>query len=185
MEKLKWKILKSEVLFNDLWFTVRKDTCEKSDGSIISPYYVYEFPDWVTALALDKEGNVIMVRQYRHALGEVCLEIPGGCIDPEDKNPEHAIARELKEETGYEFETFHYLGKISANPSTNNNIMHMFLATGGVRTSSQELDDNEEILIEKYSIEELKEFIKKNEILQAMHVTTIIYGLSKINELKF
>lgn len=184
MHNLKWKTLKSEVLFNDLWFTVRRDTCETSEGKIISPYYVYEFPEWVTALALDKEGKVIMVRQYRHALGEVCLEIPGGCIDSDDENPQIAIARELKEETGYEFESYHYLGKISANPSTNNNLMHMFLAIGGSQTSSQQLDDNEEILVEKYTVTELKDFIRKNEILQAMHVTTIMYGLIKLNELK-
>lgn len=184
MENLKWRTLESEVLFKDLWFTVRKDTCEASNGKIISPYYVYEFPDWVTALALDEEGKVIMVRQYRHALGEVCIEIPGGCIDNSDENPQQAIARELKEETGYEFSYYEYLGRISANPSTNNNIMHMFLATGGRKTSAQSLDDNEEIIIERYSIDEVKDMLRKNEILQAMHITTIMYGLVKLNELK-
>jgi 8-oxo-dGTP pyrophosphatase MutT (NUDIX family) len=58
---------------------------------------------------------------------------------------EDAISRELKEETGYEFNSYQYLGKTSANPSTHNNWMHFFLATGGKKISSQALDENEEI----------------------------------------
>ncbi|MFN4313646.1 MAG: NUDIX hydrolase [Chitinophagaceae bacterium] len=177
---MKWRILSSEYLFSDLWFKVRRDRCETPDGKIVEPYYVYEFPTWVTAVAITKDGQVIMERQYRHALGEVCLEIPGGCVDDTDANLEVAIRRELKEETGYEFEKLEYLGKISANPSTNNNLMHMFLATGGTRTAEQELDHNEEIQIELISIDELKGRLERNEIVQSMHASCIFYALRKL-----
>ena len=60
---MEWKTIKSEYLFKDLWFTVRKDTCETLDGKIIEPYYVYEFPEWVTAVALTEDGKFIMERQ--------------------------------------------------------------------------------------------------------------------------
>ncbi len=80
-----WKILSSEYLFSDLWFKVRKDKCETPQGKIVDPYYVYEFPTWVTALALTEDGKVILERQYRHALGEICIEIPGGCVDDTDQ----------------------------------------------------------------------------------------------------
>src|ERR1700756_3026950 len=106
MRDLKWKTLKSEYLFKDLWFTVRKDTCERPEGKIIDPYYVYEFPTWVTALALTENNQVIMVRQYRHAIEDICLEIPGGCVDDTDASLQEAIARELLEETGYSFDRF-------------------------------------------------------------------------------
>ena len=78
-----------------------------------------------------RRRKVILERQYRHALGEVCIEIPGGCVDDTDPSLEEAVKRELMEETGYSFSSFEYLGKVSANPSTNNNLMHMFLAKGG------------------------------------------------------
>lgn len=123
---MNWKILSSKYLFKDLWFTVRKDTCQKQDGTIVDPYYVYEFPEWVTAVAITEDGKFIFERQYRHALGETMMEIPGGCVDKEDKDLEAAVARELKEETGYVFSSFEYLGKTSANPSTNSNLMHFF-----------------------------------------------------------
>jgi ADP-ribose pyrophosphatase len=182
---MKWKILSSEYLFNDLWFKVRKDKCEKPDGGIVDPYYVYEFPTWVTALPLTEDGKVILERQYRHALGEVCIEIPGGCVDDTDKNLEEAIARELLEETGYHFSSYEYLGKISANPSTNTNLMHMFLATGGSKVSSQQLDANEEIQVMLVSIDELKAMLRENKIVQSMHTACIMYGLEKLGKLKY
>ena len=182
---MKWKILSSEYLFKDTWFSVRKDRCETPDGKIVDPYYVYEFPTWVTALPVTEDKNVIMVEQYRHALEEISLEIPGGCVDDTDKSLEDAIARELLEETGYEFTHYEYLGKTCANPSTNNNWMHIYLATGGKKVKEQVLDDNEDIDIHLVTIEELKQLVRDNQIIQSMHVTAILYALSKLGELKF
>ncbi|HYC27504.1 MAG TPA: NUDIX hydrolase, partial [Chitinophagaceae bacterium] len=89
---MKWKTLSSEYLFKDTWFTVRKDVCEKPDGKIVEPYYVYEFPTWVSAVALTTDNKVLMVRQYRHAIDETIIEIPGGCVDDTDADFQHAIA---------------------------------------------------------------------------------------------
>ena len=185
MRDLKWKILSSEYLFNDLWFKVRKDICESPEGKIIDPYYVYEFPEWATAFALTEDNKVIMVRQYRHPVGEVIIELPGGCVDDTDKDLQSAIARELLEETGYSFSSYEFLGKISANPSTNTNWMHMFLAKGGKKVSVRKLDHNEEIIVELYSIDELKKMLRENKIIQAMHITCILYALEKIGELSY
>ena len=83
----------------------------------------------------------------------------------------------MLEETGYAFTNFSYLGKVSPNPSTNTNWMHMFLATGGVKKKEQELDHNEEIEVVKISLGELKKLLEENKIIQALHVCTIMYGL--------
>ena len=182
---MKWEILSSEYLFNDLWFKVRKDICETPSGKIINPYYVYEFPEWATAFALTEDNKVILVKQYRHPIGEVIVELPGGCVDDTDKDFQTAIARELLEETGYIFTSYESLGKISANPSTNTNWMHMFLAKGGKKVSEQKLDHNEEIIVELLSIDDVKKLVRENKIVQAMHVTCIWYALEKLNELKY
>ena len=182
---MNWKILSSEYLFNDLWFKVRKDKCETPEGKIVDPYYVYEFPDWVTAMPVTEDGKIILVKQYRHALGETCIEIPGGCVDDSDNNFEEAIARELKEETGYTFSSYEYLGKISANPSTNNNLMHMFLAKGGKLTGKQELDHNEEITVGLYSINDVKQLLKENKIIQSMHLSVCFLALMQLGKLQF
>ena len=182
---MKWKTLSSEYLFRDTWFTVRKDVCQKPDGKIVDPYYVYEFPTWVSALALTKDKKVVMVKQYRHAIEETIIEVPGGCVDESDPSFEHAIARELMEETGHEFSKYEYLGKISPNPSTNTNWMHMFLASGGVKVNEHKLDHNEDIEVVLLSLEELKQLLKDHGIVQAMHITTIMYALEKLGELHY
>ena len=183
MSTLNWKIVKSEYLFNDLWFTVRKDTCERPDGKIITPYYVYEFPAWVTAVALTEDGRVILEKQYRHGIGETAFEIPGGCVDDTDASLQDAIARELLEETGYTFDHYTYLGKTCANPSTNNNWMHMYLATGGKKVAAQSLDDNEEIDVHLAPLQEVKDLLQENKIIQSMHVTALFYALQKLDVL--
>ena len=185
MKDLSWKTIATEYLFEDSWFTIRKDTCETREGKIISPYYVYEFPEWVAAVAFTEEGKIIMERQYRHALSITNFEIPGGCIDPEDSGPEAAIARELLEETGYSFSQYEFLGRTSANPSTNNNWMHIYMATGGKLVREQELDHNEEIEIYLFTVDELKQLIRGNKIIQSMHVTAIFYALSKLGLIQY
>jgi len=181
---MNWKIISSDYLFKDLWFTVRRDTCQRPDGKIISPYYVYEFPEWVSAFALTKDGKVVLEKQYRHGIGETAYELPGGCVDDTDNSLEAAVARELEEETGYRFSEFVYLGKTCANPSTNNNWMHMFLATGGELSSSQALDDNEEIEVHLKTMDELLELLNTNKIIQSMHVTICYYALQRLGVLR-
>jgi ADP-ribose pyrophosphatase len=180
MKDLTWKTLSSKYLFKDTWFTLRSDTCETPDGKIISPYYVYEFPTWVIAVALTADGKFILERQYRHALGVTCLELPGGCVDDTDATLEAALRRELLEETGYSFDTVEWLGKTSANPSTNNNWAHFYLATGGKRMQEQQLDFNEEIEVYLYTVDELKELLREGGIIQSMHVTALFYALTRL-----
>lgn len=182
---MKWKTISSQYLFDDLWFKVRKDICQASDGREIDPYYVYEFPEWATAFALTEDNKVVLVKQYRHPIGEVILELPGGVVDDTDKDFQTGVERELLEETGYSFSSFESLGKISANPSTNTNWMHMFLAKGGKKVAEQKLDHNEEIIVELYTIEEVKQLLRENKIVQSMHVTTMLYALEKIGELSY
>jgi ADP-ribose pyrophosphatase len=183
-EHLKWKTLSSEYLSDKTWFTVRKDTCQKNDGSIVDDYYVFEFPDWATAFPVTTDGKIIMTKQYRHALGEVGIELPGGVVE-KGESFEEGIKRELLEETGYAFDEVKPLGKISANPSTNTNLMHMFLATGGKKVKEQSLDANEEIEVLELSFDELMQLIDENKIMQSMHITTIYYALKALGKLSF
>ena len=182
---MEWKVLDSSYLFKDMWFKVRKDTCQRPDGRIVAPYYVYEFPEWVTAVALTRDGRFIFERQYRHALGLTQFELPGGCMDPGDEGPEQAVARELLEETGYTFERVTSLGRISPNPSTNNNWMHFFLATGGELVQPQRLDENEDIEVHLFTLDEVKGMLRRNEVVQSMHCTALFYALSALGEMQY
>ncbi len=122
---MKWKVLASEYLCRHPYFTARKDKCETPDGKIIDEYFVVELPTTVCAVPVTAEGNVLMVRQYRHPIRETILEIPGGFVD-KNETPEQAVKRELKEETGYEFSSVINVGRIAANPGVLDNSTYLF-----------------------------------------------------------
>ena len=94
MKNLDWKTLKSEYLFRRPWLTARRDTCQLPDGRINEEYYVLEYPTWVHVVALTKEGDMVIIRQYRHGLGRTCFEIVAGCVE-EGEDPLVAAKREL------------------------------------------------------------------------------------------
>jgi len=185
MKDLSWETISSEYLYKETWFTLRKDACRTREGKVIDPYYVYEFPTWVIAVALTKDGKFILERQYRHALGVTDYELPGGCVDATDASLEEALRRELLEETGYSFGPLEYLGRTSANPSTNSNWAHFFLATEGVLTRGQHLDHNEEIEVYLYTVDELRQLLRDNGMVQSMHVTALFYALQRLGYMQF
>lgn len=179
MASMKWKILSSEYISKHQYFTARVDKCETPDGKIIDEYFVVELPTTVCAVAITADGEVLMVRQYRHPIQETILEVPGGFVD-KGETPEQAIKRELKEETGYEFSSVIAVGKIAANPGVLNNFTYFFLAQGGIKTSVQHLDKNEELTIEKISVQELKDLFLENKIIQSLHNNCIFYALKEL-----
>lgn len=181
---MKWKVLESEYLYKEDWLTIRKEKCELPNGKIMPAYYVLEYPTWATVFALTKDNKAVFVKQYRHGLGVVSIETPGGVVD-EGESTDDAVKRELVEETGYQFEKFEYLGKICANPATTNNYMHMYLATGGEKKGDQSLDETEDVEVILYTIDEVKQLMRENKIVQALHMTCIVYALNKLGLLTY
>ena len=181
---MKWKVLESKTLFSEPWFTVRKDICQLPNGKKHEAYYILEYPDWATAFALTLDNKVVMVRQYRHGLGEISVELPGGVID-KGETAEQAIRRELKEETGYAFDSVEEIGMVAPNPATSTNYMHMFIAKGGKKVAGQNLDATEDVEVLIVSIDELKKMLRENKIVQSLHCTCIFYALEKLGLMNY
>lgn len=179
MRDLKWQKLSTRYLVREKWATLRVDTCRMPDGHVIDDYYVLEYTDWVNAVAVTEDQQVILITQYRHGAEEVITEIPGGCIDP-GETPEEAVRRELLEETGYSFSSIEPLATLYANPSTARNKTYSFLASGGVKTHDQQLDGREDIIVHLVSLSELKEKLMNNEIPQALHTSALFYALHRL-----
>jgi ADP-ribose pyrophosphatase len=182
---MKWKTLSSEYVYNDEWLRARREVCERPDGKIIQPYYILDYATWVCGVALTEDDQVVLIKQYRHALGEVCIEIPGGCVDKEDANYEVAVRREMAEETGYIFKEAEYLGICSPNPAANSNLMHMFLLTGGIKKQEQDLDHNEDIEVLLVSLDELFQMVMDRRIHESMHISAIMLALQKLGKLQY
>lgn len=172
-----FETLTSEYLSNHMYFTARKDSYRTPAGKVVDPYFVVEMPTSVAAMAITEDGQVILVKQYRHPIGEELIELPGGFID-EGEQPMQAVERELLEETGYKFSSCHYLGTTAANPGVLNNVTHLFIAVGGERTAAQHLDANEEIEIVLKPLDEVREMLRRSEIKQSMHALCMFYAFS-------
>jgi 8-oxo-dGTP pyrophosphatase MutT (NUDIX family) len=183
MEILKWQKLSSRYLVKEQWATLRVDTCDLQNGIVKDDYFVLEYPNWVNAVALTEDNEIIMVRQYRHAGDIISLEIPGGVIDGDEK-PEDAVRRELLEETGYSFQTITLLATLYPNPATANNVTYTYLLTGGIKTQEQHLDEHEILNVEKYSIAAVKLLLLENKIDQSLHASALFYGLLKLEAIQ-
>jgi 8-oxo-dGTP pyrophosphatase MutT (NUDIX family) len=172
MEDKKWTILKSEYLIQRPWLTARRDHVRFPDGRENPEYYVLEYPDWVNVIAITKDGQFVMERQYRHALGRTSYELPCGVME-KGEEPLEAIKRELLEETGYGGGEWQHLMDISANSSTMNNMTHCFLATGVEKISEPHLDATEELEVYLLSREKVWELLKTNQFVQALMVAPL------------
>ena len=108
---------------------MRSDTCVAADGTLIDPYHVVELPNWVNTLAFTREGDIVLVREYRHGTAEIMLELPSGTIEPGEA-PLAAAQRELLEETGYGGGVWRQTASCPVNPARQNNWVSTFVAIG-------------------------------------------------------
>jgi 8-oxo-dGTP pyrophosphatase MutT (NUDIX family) len=168
-----WKILESHHLHK----YVRIDKCELPNGMVIDGF-VLEYGDWATILALTKQQEVVLIRQYRHGAQKVILELPGGAMEAEDESPMQAARRELLEETGYASDNFIQIGCVSPNPANQTNLIYSFLALDAEKVGGQDLDATEDIEVVLKPLEEVIRMAKTGELFQSMQVSTVFFALS-------
>lgn len=180
---LAWHKLGTEVIHQDRWIHLRADTCRTPRGAVITPYYVLDYPDWVNALCLTTEGKVVLIEIYRHGIERSILELPGGIVEV-GEDPEQTVRRELLEETGYVFAEAHHLHRISPNPSNHSNYCFGYLLLGGQLTSEPKPEAAESIRTVILELQEVERLLETNQIVQAMHCVTLMYGLEKLRSLR-
>ena len=174
-----WCIAESRSIVKDRWIDLRADRCLTPTGAEIAPYYVLTYPDWIHVVALTADDRMVLVRQYRHAVGEAVLELPGGVIDVSDRDPEAAARRELGEETGYGAREWRMVGSFYPNPATHTNRVHVALALDAHPAAGPLLDRGEEGLTTlTLPVQEVLAGLAGGLIGQAMHVAAVYLGLT-------
>jgi ADP-ribose pyrophosphatase len=172
----KWKTLSSKMVFNNRWYQLRQDVVALPNGQIIDDFFVSLRPDIVTVLPITADGQVVFVRQYRHGIGEILLELPAGTMEPGEV-PLAVAQRELAEETGYGADEWGTLATFYNSPVKQNNRIHLFKAQPVQLRTAQQLDITEDIEVVLKPIAEIPALIASGEICVTGTITALVLGL--------
>jgi len=166
-----FELLKSEIVFPGRAFTIRRDMVRLPDGRE-AKFDIVEHIGSVVILPVDGNGNLIFVRQYRHAAGQHLLELPAGTLD-EGEAPEACARREIREETGMAAGKLETLGGFYLAPGYSTEYMHVYLATD-LREEPLEADADEFLSVERIPLTDAQVMFERGEILDAKSLAAFL-----------
>ena len=161
----------SESIFDGCIISVFKDTVSLPNGNTATREVV-RHKGATCIVPITDNDEILMVRQYRYALGEVTLEIPAGKLDP-NETPENCALRELAEETGMTAGKIVSLGKIYTSVGFCDEVIHMYAAIG-LKPHELSPDEDEFLTLVKIPIAELHKMILDGEITDAKTVAAVL-----------
>ncbi|WP_404424591.1 NUDIX hydrolase [Nibricoccus sp. IMCC34717] len=166
-----WTTKSSSFKLETPWFRIRADHCIDGKGREISPYYVMETADWVHVVAVDNQGRIVVVRQWRQASGSFVEELPGGVRDAGEE-PLETARRELREETGYVSDNWIQVAWVHPDPARVNNRVWTFLARDIRLEHEPELDDTEELDVRLEAFDAVPGLIAAGRFLQSTQIAS-------------
>ena len=179
----RWKTINSQLVFDNQWCQVRQDEVELPNGKIIDDFFVNVRPDIVLVLAVTPQREIIFVRQYRHGVNEILLELPGGSFNSHTEDSKSAAARELEEETGYVAQQLTHLATLYDNPVKDTNEIHLFLAQNAQPSGIQQLDVTEDVEIVLIPVENVLQKISTGKICVCGTIAALFLGLNLMSKI--
>jgi ADP-ribose pyrophosphatase len=168
---LRETLLDSVPIFAGKVIKLRVDSVVLPDGKK-STREVVEHPGAVAIVPVLPDQKIVLVKQYRHPVGEVTWEIPAGKIDAKEE-PAVCAQRELEEETGYRTAELIKVTAFFTAPGFTDEIMHLFIARG-LKQTAQQTDHDEFIDISVMPHAKALEMIKLGEIKDAKSIIGIL-----------
>ena len=177
---MRWEVLASEVVCRCGIFSVRHDRSRSVRSGQMHDFHVIEAGDWVNVVPLTADRHVVMVRQFRHGIRDLTLEVPAGLVDDADGSPAVAARRELREETGYVGRHLAPLGAVYPNPAIMNNRCHMFVAYDVEVAGAPQWDGTEELEVELVELDRVGMLIRNGTVSNAL--TLVAFQLLQLAE---
>jgi len=174
-----FELLKSEVLMKGRAFAIRRDHLKTPDGRE-TKFEIIEHGGSVVIIPVDENGNILFVRQYRHATGQDLLELPAGTLDDNEK-PEVCAAREIREETGMAAGVLTKLGEFYLAPGYSTEFMVVFLATN-LSHNPLDADDDEFLSVESIPVTEAIAMAERGAIPDAKSLAALFLARSSLEE---
>ena len=168
---MSYEVLESKVTHEGKIVKITVDKLRMPDGSEAYRETVVRGKNAAAVLAVDSDGSLIFVRQYRHAFREMLLEIPAGVLE-EGEKPEEGVLRELEEETGKKAGTLEFLCEMYPTVGYCTEKIQLFIATN-LTEGQQKLDADEFLEIEKYTLEEAVDMIGKGQIKDGKTIAAV------------
>ena len=165
------KTLSTEKIYDGVIIHVRRDKVLLPNGHT-STREIVEHPGGVGILALEADGTVLLVRQYRYAFGRTLLEIPAGKREPGEE-PLVTARRELREETGVTADSWTPLGQLIASPGCYDETLYLYLAQG-LHSGDTDPDEDEFLSVERMPMAELTRRCLADEITDAKTVCAVL-----------
>ena len=172
-----FELLHSETLLKGRAFLIRRDTLKTPDGRE-TKLDIIEHGGSVVIVPVDKDGNLIFVRQYRHATGMDLLELPAGTLE-EGEDPAVCAAREIREETGFAADKIVKIGDFYLAPGYSTEFMHVYLARE-LRYDPLEADADEFLSVEKLPFAEAIQMAERGEMLDAKSLAALLLAKSHL-----
>ena len=166
-----FELIKSETILEARAFKIRRDTLKTPDGRE-TKYDIVEHIGSVAIIPIDAEGNMLFVRQYRHAAGLDLLELPAGTREAGEPYEECA-AREIREETGMAAGKLERIGNFYLAPGYSTEYMAVFLATE-LRHDPLKADDDEFLQLEKIQAKKAFEMAERGELPDAKTLAALL-----------
>jgi 8-oxo-dGTP pyrophosphatase MutT (NUDIX family) len=174
-----WDALAAEVVVDNPWVRLRRDTVRLPSGRVVDDFFVTEQSDVVLVFALTGDERVVLVLQWRQGAGGFRRELPGGLLDP-GETPAGAAARELREETGYVCAELRELGRFGMDPTRTTSTIVAYLGLGARAELAPVADEQEEIEVGLVDLGELVQLIRAGAISSAGTVATIYRALDEL-----
>lgn len=172
-----YKRLKRDLVHQGRIIDLYNDTIEIEGGKLTNFDFILH-KGAAAMIPVDADGYIYMVRQYRNAIDQYTLEIPAGGLNAGEDNRTCAI-RECEEETGYKAgEVFHLIDLYTTVAFSNEKIGIYY--TTGITPSSQNLDEDEFVTMERHSVEELTQMILEGKIVDAKTIAGILAYKAKV-----